>query len=484
MNISLHVLGSNIKRKHEKMPTGVALSPAPLQRNRKYQFDGTKSYVYLMEKWGFEPTIGKSFFQGSGDRTGNVRRVQRRQGENVQDLGDDDIQSDSLFQCEVWIGTPPQKFWMDLDTCSADTWVWSNRMSQDVLSKATHHTAFDPSRSSTFKDLEGAKWETRYGSRTWGSGTVGTDTLAIGGFRIENQAIQLAEHVHEPRAGADGSLGLAYSNLSTIEPVQKTPLENMLDNEHARVHDSQRLFTMKLGAWSHKREIDHNEGFFTFGFVDYDLVAASEQILHYAPVDHSKGLWQIKSKTFAINGQPVERSTPNNTAVIDSNTPLVLISDDAVKAIYDRIPGAKFDEEAHGYVFPQDVSEEQLPVVGFEVEGKLYPIAKEDLGFSVTRSGFIYGGIQSRGNLPMDIYGETFLKSVYAIFDLTHNRIGVVSRPDLKPEIETLPDHAVGKKSFFHKLMYRLKNGMPEDMADRDTGFAAKPLPASEVKNV
>lgn len=464
------------------MPTGIALQPIPLQRNRNYQFDGTKSYVYLMEKWGFEPTLGKTFFQGTGDR-GNCRRVQRRVGGNVQDLEDGDLQSDSPFQCEVWLGTPPQKFWFDLDTCSADTWVWSNKMSQDILSRAGNtRTVFDPSKSSSFKDVGGAKWQTKYGDRVWASGNVGTDTVAIGGFQITDQAIQLADQVHEPRGGADGALGLAFGNLSTVEPPQKTPMENMMDSEHARVHDSQRMFTMKLGSWAHKREIDHNEGFFTFGFIDYDLVAASEQVLHYAPVDHSKGLWQVKSGTFSINNQPVERGITGNSAVIDSNTPLMLVSDDVCKAIYEKIPGARFDEEAMGYVFPSSVSEEDLPTVAFEIEGKLYPIAKEDLGFSVLADDSIYGGIQSRGNLPMDIFGDIFLKSVYAIFDLTHNRVGVVSRPELKPDVEMLPGHTVGKKGFFHRLMFRVKNGMPERAMDGTTELSKEPLPASTLK--
>lgn len=36
-------------------------------------------------------------------------------------------------------------------------------------------------------------------------------------------------------------------------------------------------------------------------------------------------------------------------------------------------------------------------------------------------NGYTYGGIQSRGDLPFDIYGDTFLKNVYAIFDVVRS---------------------------------------------------------------
>jgi hypothetical protein len=39
-------------------------------------------------------------------------------------------------------------------------------------------------------------------------------------------------------------------------------------------------------------------------------------------------------------------------------------------------------------------------------------VQKEDLGFAETKSGYVYGGIQSRGTMTMDILGDTFLKGL------------------------------------------------------------------------
>jgi hypothetical protein len=54
----------------------------------------------------------------------------------------------------------------------------------------------------------------------------------------------------------------------------------------------------------------------------------------------------------------------------------------------------------------------------------MFCVQKEDLSYHDFPDGTSYGGIQSRGNLPFSIYGDTWLKSVYAIFDV----VGVVAR--------------------------------------------------------
>ena len=48
----------------------------------------------------------------------------------------------------------------------------------------------------------------------------------------------------------------------------------------------------------------------------------------------------------------------------------------------------------------------------------MFTVDKQDLAFQDLGNGFSYGGIQSRGELPFNIYGDTWLKSVYAIFDI------------------------------------------------------------------
>ena len=69
----------------------------------------------------------------------------------------EDIQNDSLYLCEVGIGTPEQKLYLDFDTGSSDLWVWSTELPKKILdeaSKEDQQVAFDPSKSSTFEKLD------------------------------------------------------------------------------------------------------------------------------------------------------------------------------------------------------------------------------------------------------------------------------------------------------------------------------------------
>ena len=54
----------------------------------------------------------------------------------------------------------------------------------------------------------------------------------------------------------------------------------------------------------------------------------------------------------------------------------------------------------------------------FDIGGKMFYINREDLAMAPIGNGTSYGAIQSCGDLPFCIYGDTFLKNVYAIFDV------------------------------------------------------------------
>ena len=61
-------------------------------------------------------------------------------------------------------------------------------------------------------------------------------------------------------------------------------------------------------------------------------------------------------------------------------------------------------------------------MVSFAIGEKMFRINREDLAFADAGNGMTYGGIQSRGDLPFNIYGDTWLKNVYAIFDVVSLR--------------------------------------------------------------
>ena len=305
--------------------------------------------------------------------------------------------------------------------------VWSTELPSSLTSSGGH-TIFNPKDSSTFQVSTGSSWQISYGDGSSASGTVGTDNVTIGGLTIKDQAVELATTLSTEfqQDSSDGLLGLAWGSINTVTPTPvQTPVENMISQDD--IPQNMELFTAHLGSWRDASD-PGNEGdsFYTFGFIDQPTltaagVTASE--ISYTPVDNSQGFWMFDSTSATINGTSIPRT--GNTAIADTGTTLALVDDATCTAIYNAIPGAKYDSTQQGYIFPTATTADQLPTVTFAVGGQQFAIQKEALAFAAAETGFVYGGIQSRGSMTFDIFGDVFLKGVYAVCHFDPSRFAV-----------------------------------------------------------
>lgn len=299
------------------------------------------------------------------------------------------------------------------------------------------HQFYTPKKSSTFKPLKDATWRIKYGDGGAASGPVGTDTIHLGGLDVENQAIGLAKELqsHFERHVVDGILGLAFGHSTFIKPDEVNSLvENTI--AQANIPADRKVFTCYLGSWRDPNEAKPEESFFTFGYIDQDVLKLlGVQEPHYTPIDSSRGFWEFACPMATVGGKPIRRKD-GNTAIVDTGTPLVLVSDDLCKHIYALIPGATYNPKHQAWTFPVNTPVEKLPTVLMSIGDKQFEIPKKELGFTQVSPAFQYGSIQSRGDSKTDILGDAWLRGIYAIFDQGNKRFGAVQRVEAPQNAE------------------------------------------------
>ncbi|RPD67480.1 acid protease [Lentinus tigrinus ALCF2SS1-7] len=385
----------------------------PLTRPAKYQGGKGPSfyaaYARAARRYGFE--TGRN--AGFAKRNNVVVKVKSKHDKDTDhEVPAESIQNGLEYVVPVKIGTPGVTLNLDFDTGSSDLWVWSSELAH--ASRYKGHNVYDPKKSSTAKKASGS-WNISYGDGSSASGNVYNETVTVGDIAIPGQAVELAEELSPSflqDGGNDGLLGLAWPAINTVSPKPvATPVENMINK---KLIDPP-VFTVKLGRGD-------EAGFYSFGFIDTSVTTDE---ITYTSVDNYQGFWQVPSTSWTLNGSTKNRS--GNTTILDTGTTLLLVSDDVVDELYGAIEGAQFDNEQGGYKFPSSAT---LPDVSFAVGDKLYKVSGQDLAFADAGDGFVFGGIQSRGNLDFDIFGDIFLKNVYVVFNQGETTVGLAQRTD------------------------------------------------------
>ncbi|KAK6825747.1 secreted aspartic proteinase precursor [Apiospora arundinis] len=331
------------------------------------------------------------------------------------------VDGDEYFIAPVGIGSPPQQLYLDFDTGSSDSWVFST---DTDVSEVKGQTIYDPLKSSTAVLLPNTTWEIVYGDFSSSSGIVYKDTLSLGSMNIVNMTIESAQDVSSTFTKdfkMSGLLGLAWPSIAQTMPVQDV----LLDYLPQMLKEP--LFTVDLRHNSDK-------GSYNFGFIDHNLHGSQIQ---YINIDNSEGFWGVQMTGYAISGQDVryEFSTPKSV-IVDTGTTLFyappnlqskttsgpylmptflmmhmatscLIGDVTGERIVGRIPGS--------YIAYQSLTD----AVG------------EDEPWDPSFEGQCYAGLQSLGGFstPDGILGDVWLKAGFHVFDVANKKFGTAPKP-------------------------------------------------------
>lgn len=330
------------------------------------------------------------------------------------------------YKSPITIGTGhnAKTFMLVFDTGSPDLWVFSDLIDQRL---PVEHVLYEPDKSTSAIGTHG-RWNISYLDATSAAGVAYNDTVEIAGIIIPQQAVEAAVQLSKDMLAfeADGILGLSLAPNTIVPGYAPTTVENLFLSANSQI--TQKLFTVALTRGNEP------EGFYTFGYIDKDLVGSSE--IKYTTVYYEHGSWEVPSEYAVINGKRVSRQT-GNRAIMDTGTTLIYVSDELLPLIYEPM-GGHYDTDVQGWVFPANTTVSEVPSV-------VLPVGEHELTLDVldimrlpVDDNWIYGSIQSRGDLDTDLFGDYWLRNVYAVYDVKGDkngpRFGFVPRAPIKTQ--------------------------------------------------
>ncbi|KAL4946366.1 hypothetical protein BDV06DRAFT_136836 [Aspergillus oleicola] len=355
----------------------------------------------------FEPNV-KTAVAGTSDTEAKVTEP-----DLVGAVSAKSVEGDASFVSPITIGG--QDIVVTFDTGSSDLWVVNTRLPEDAIEG---HTAYDPSKSDTFENMEGSTFNITYGDDSYAYGGVGTETVNVGGVTVAGQAIGLPTKVSSSILSdthSNGLVGLGFSSLNTVKPKQQKSFFETIASS---------LDEPVLGA----SLISDGVGEYEFGTVDKSKFKGD---LVNATVDSADGFWKFESSFYRVGDGDLKHHEHAVDTIADTGTSLMLLDQAVVEEYYAEVEGAQFAASASGYIYPCDTDLPNLSIaVGpnhlATVPGSL--INFSEVGTNTTTGDAVcYGGVQSNQGLDMQILGDTFLKAFYVVFDLRGPSIGVAS---------------------------------------------------------
>ncbi|KAM5531636.1 hypothetical protein V8D89_014688 [Ganoderma adspersum] len=366
---------------------------------------------FLRQKYGYKTTAA----------------LAKRAGETVG-LNIIDQQADSSYIGQVTVGTPPQTFKVVLDTGSSDLWVAGTQ-----CPSCGSTPPFDPTKSSTIKQITDSTGRSQVITIHYGSGSVAgvlaQDTVSMAGFTVNPQPFLVVDQMTSGLLQGDvsGIMGLAFQSLASTDA---TPFWEQLMNggqfaspeisfwlarhlDDPTVADETAGGVMTLGG--------QNSSLFT-GDIEFNTLSNA----------NAPSFWMLELSGATVQGKSVSVPTGSAAAsAIDTGTTLIGAPSAAVTAIFGAIDGAQpLSGQLEGFwAFPCDTEVNVALAFG----GKAWPISNADMNLGRVQGNMCLGGIfdinlgsdvGSGGGNPVWVVGDTFLKNVYTVFRANPPAVG------------------------------------------------------------
>ncbi|KAL6244233.1 hypothetical protein RBB50_009103 [Rhinocladiella similis] len=314
---------------------------------------------------------------------------------------------DARYLSPVTIGN--QTLNLTFDTGSADLWVFSTEL---PTNQGQGHVLYNAQQSTTSSLLTGYNWSITYADSSFANGNVVHDSVTIDNVTVMMQAVELAQQVSSSFTSDtqfSGILGLSFSSLNTVRPVQQTTFFDTAIEEGVL---PQQLFTADLqkGAL----------GSYDFGYIDRSKYTAD---LVYTDVDSSRGFWNVTTTGYQVGSSDLQ--AVSLSGIVDTGTSLLVLDQAVVADYWGSVNGASYDSTQAGFVFP---CEADLPTFSLGFENVLFSVPGDYLNYAPINDTACYGGLQRNDGIGFSIFGDVFIKSQFVVFDKGNMRVGFASK--------------------------------------------------------
>lgn len=229
---------------------------------------------------------------------------------------------------------------------------------------------------------------------------------------MKAQAVELASKVSAQflqDVNNDGLLGLAFSSINTVSPKAQT---TWFDSGVEQGLFGQNLFTVDLKHAA--------PGTYDFGYIDDSKYTGD---IAYTDIDSSQGFWEFTGTGYQVGDGSFQDESID--AIADTGTTLLLMDEAIVETYYAEIQGAELDNTQGGYVFPCSAD---VPDFSLGIGDGQSTIPGSLMSLGSVGDGNCFGGLQSNEGIGLSIYGDVWLKSVFAVFDADNKQFGYATK--------------------------------------------------------
>lgn len=318
----------------------------------------------------------------------------------------------------IYIGTPPQKLMVYMDTGSADLLVFSSET--PLNDGRNNHTYYSPANSSTSKALSSYGFNISYGGGDTTTGDLYTDVVKFAGIEFPTQPIEVAKEVPSfflNDVNSDGYLGIGRNGLG-----QQTFFVNIAPSLASP------LFTASVN--------NIYPGSYDFGFIDSRKYTGQITYVSALPPPNGHGWWIANATGFYVGSSKtlVPFATGGNQAIIDTGTDWVLLGQQYCDSYYAKASFVVADPD-YGYLYPCGETLPDLTLVIGTYEAMIPGALLRGSNLNSTTC-YATVGPAPAGSDPSDtpqaIFGDAFLKTTFTVFELLSDgaaRLGFASKP-------------------------------------------------------